>query len=163
MMELFQDISNKQPREQPVKTFERRRRQVCAVVLLRWLQQGCLTWGLRWTQCKNQWACKTQAVNREEPATPVSDAASPCSSSTSESPGSSSLSQPFAQSAVGTLKSHGRRSSVLWAAALPGHQLFSSNAPTSRSVLLAKMSKARRKAYLAYTQQMAEFFAQVCM
>jgi hypothetical protein len=32
----------------------------------------------------------------------------------------------------------------------------------SRSLLLSKLSKARRKAYLAYTQQMAAYFAEVC-
>lgn len=53
MMELFQDISNKQPREQPVKTFERRRRQVCTVVLLHWLHLARLSdMRLTWTPCQ---------------------------------------------------------------------------------------------------------------
>lgn len=93
------------------------------------------------------------------------EAASPCSSSIA-SPSTNVLQDGccatyIPSTAAGALSKRGRRSSVLRAAALPGHRLFSSSVQASRSLLLAKMSKARRKAYLAYTQQMAEYFAEV--
>lgn len=110
-----------------------------------------------------------QAATLAEPTSPATDAATPGSSST---PSMSSDILSFLQStstsdavpaAAGALNKCGRRSSVLHGAALPGHKLFSSHLHTSRSLLLAKMSKARRKAYLEYTQQMAEYFAEVCI
>jgi hypothetical protein len=90
---------------------------------------------------------------------PGGGAASTCSSTgTLQEPCHAS---DYPASAPGGLSKRGRRSSVLRAAALPGHKLFSSSVQTSRSLLLAKMSKAKRKAYMAYTQQMAEYFAEV--
>lgn len=49
---------------------------------------------------------------------------------------------------------------MLHAAALPGHRLCR-EAPASRSLLLHRMSKARQRAYLAYTEQMANYYAEV--
>jgi hypothetical protein len=69
---------------------------------------------------------------------------SPSTQQTSCSP--SCVDSPAAPATVsGNLSKRGRRSSVLRGAALPGHLLFSSHVHTSRSLLLAKMSKARRK------------------
>lgn len=109
-----------------------------------------------------------QGATHGDPTSPAPDAATPGSSSTPStssdifSPSPSTSASDAVPAAAGALNKRGRRSSVLHGAALPGYKLFSSHLHTSRSLLLAKMSKARRKAYLEYTEQMAEYFAEVC-
>jgi hypothetical protein len=108
----------------------------------------------------------------DAPATPASQAGSttpasvcslqddtPCSSSVL-STGCSTA--PFALGSCrsSALLHRGKRSSMLHAAALPGHQLCR-EAPASRSLLLHRMSKARQRAFLAYTEQMAKYYAEV--
>jgi hypothetical protein len=107
---------------------------------------------------------RMQAAVPEDSSALSDDEDFDCSSSTQQTtscPHSCTDSPAVPATVSGNLSKRGRRSSVLRGAALPGHLLFSSHVHTSRSLLLAKMSKARRKAYLAYTQQMAEHFAEV--
>jgi hypothetical protein len=106
------------------------------------------------------------------PATPASQAGSTTPASTcslqEDTPCSSSglsTGRSTAPFALGSCRSsallhRGRRSSMLHAAALPGHQLCR-EAPASRSLLLHRMSKARQRAFLAYTEQMAKYYAEV--
>lgn len=96
-------------------------------------------------------------LSQQDCATPLSGVPSTSSSSAATNVESELRSRTTARSSI---LHRGRRSSILCAAAVPGHESYR-EAPASRSLLLQKMPKARRKEYLAYTKQMAEYFAEV--
>lgn len=103
--------------------------------------------------------------SKDPPQTPASTTPlSSCSSQSDESSccstGRSNDQLPASSTCRSSALHRGRRSSVLRAAALPGHQLCR-EPPASRSLLLQKMPKARQRAFLAYTQQMAKYYAEV--